>query len=291
MVVHAQDVRNATNAAVTVIQCAQKVRCVVSDHYFDDKLHRYGPMLTNHMAVYFAAMPLVSKAVDRLRAVSIGPKVIGKHSAASYHELALCLGEELIWHMYSGMSFRCLQVVPGVLSGFDPCISGVDPFPDRTILAVQAALDELGGIEDPSAAIAELREHSLTSYDIQNLRSCVLNEGALAAAENKHHGPSYLNLAIEGESLTRGDTQVFLTGNGLRLVALLHNAGGVGVSHRQLTETVFDSVVTRNAFDQLVAAVRKKLAPLGLTLEARTRGIWTLVEAANIGHETSLSKD
>lgn len=285
MVAHAQEVRDATNAVETALKRLEELKVIVDRHTFDEHLHRLGPMLTDYISVVFAAGHIVSRAVESLRAVSLGPKVIGEHSAASYHELAMRLAEEPIW-----LTAQCGMNDPGKTTVFN-ALTGHEDRPTGDIAEISRALNNLGGVADPVAAIAGMREMGLSGVELDWLRSCVLNEGAIAADDKQNPGPRYLDLAIDGESLTRGDAQVALTGNGLRLVALLHAAESVGISHGQLTEMVFDTVVTRNAFDQLVATVRRKLAPLGLTLEARTRGIWTLVEAAKEGQVPSLSKD
>ncbi|MHB0955905.1 MAG: hypothetical protein ACYC0X_05930 [Pirellulaceae bacterium] len=214
-----QAIRDATGAVVTVLEGLSKVRCLANDDRFDDQLDRFGPMLTNYVAVVFAARPVVAQAAVRLRAASPEvPQSVGKHTAPSYHELALRLAEEPIWHMFRGMDSRCMTVVMHSLSGLKERLIG-------SITDVEESLIELGGIEEPATALAEIREHRLTDFHISWLLSHVQKEGAIAVAANTDASPPAVSLTESQQDI----------------VALLRRTG-----HRLTTQGIFDGLADAN---------------------------------------------
>ncbi|MHB8973593.1 MAG: hypothetical protein ACYC3X_25495 [Pirellulaceae bacterium] len=280
-----QEVRDATNAVDTVLKRLEEVRCLVDRNGLDDHHHLLGPMLTDYVAVVFAAFSVVEKAADSLRRVSPDiPQSVGPHTEPSYHELAMRLAEEPIWLVGEfGMNEPGKRVLSNMLVGYEDRPAG-------SIAEIKCALRDMGCVADPAAAIAAMRELELSGFDMEWLRSCVRKEGSRAlntveraAGDNPNTPPqspvvtAYLGLAIDGQVFTRGQRRITLLGNAHKLVSALHAAGANGLSRDEAFNAVFGTA-SSNSLDQLKRTVNKELAKIGLQLTSPSRGIWQLAE-------------
>ncbi len=89
---------------------------------------------------------------------------------------------------------------------------------------------------------------------------------------------SFLDLHIDGNTVTRNGKTIELNGNELRWLKLYHAAGPGGLSRDEALRKVFPDVPSDNAWDKTKGRISPKLSIIGLGMKKISKSVWALAE-------------